>query len=70
MTHAIVHRALWEYLVAVTENPDEVEREKQRREMFEWYVCFLSKLEHVPIFFDIAVKSFLRRLCIQKTGVA
>lgn len=35
VTHAIVHRALWEYLVAVAETGDEAEQEKLRREMFE-----------------------------------
>jgi pumilio family protein 6 len=35
VTHAIVHRALWEYLVAINELEDETEREKSRREMFE-----------------------------------
>lgn len=38
ITHAIVHRALWEYIVAIGENADEAEREKQRREIFEKYV--------------------------------
>jgi hypothetical protein len=35
ITHAIVHRALWEYLQAVNDLPEEEEREKLRREMFE-----------------------------------
>jgi hypothetical protein len=42
ITHAIVHRALWEYLLAVNDTPDEVEREKQRREMFERFLLILS----------------------------
>lgn len=35
ITHAIVHRALWEYLSALLDLPDEAEQEKLRREMFE-----------------------------------
>ena len=35
VAHAIVHRALWEYLSAVAESEDEAEAEKLRREMFE-----------------------------------
>ena len=37
ITHAIVHRALWEYLTSVNDSPDEAEREKLRREIFERY---------------------------------
>jgi pumilio homology domain family member 6 len=42
VTHAIVHRALWEYLLAVNDTSDEVEREKLRREMFERFVVFMQ----------------------------
>lgn len=35
VSHAIVHRVLWEYLSAINENEDEAEREKLRREVFE-----------------------------------
>jgi pumilio family protein 6 len=35
ITHAVVHRALWEYLCAVSKTEDESEREKLRREIFE-----------------------------------
>jgi pumilio homology domain family member 6 len=35
VTHAVVHRALWEYLSAVNDVEDEVEQEKLRRDMFE-----------------------------------
>jgi len=35
ITHAITHRALWEYLCAINETKDEPEREKLRREIFE-----------------------------------
>lgn len=35
VSHAIVHRALWEYITAVNDLEDETEREKQRREIFE-----------------------------------
>jgi len=35
VTHAIVHRALWEYLSAVNDTPDDAEREEMRREIFE-----------------------------------
>ena len=33
--HAIVHRALWEYLSVVNETLDEDERERLRREVFD-----------------------------------
>ncbi|KAL0959126.1 hypothetical protein HGRIS_014419 [Hohenbuehelia grisea] len=46
VTHAIVHRALWEYLTAVNEYPDEAEREKQRREMFECCQDVLTEMVH------------------------
>ena len=35
VAHAIVHRALWEYLAAVAEMDDEAEAEKLRRDIFE-----------------------------------
>jgi pumilio family protein 6 len=35
ITHAIVHRALWEYLLALEDVSDEAEREKLRREIYE-----------------------------------
>ena len=35
VVHAVVHRVLWEYLVVVNGEPDEADREKWRREMFE-----------------------------------
>jgi pumilio homology domain family member 6 len=38
ITHAIVHRALWEYLMAVSDTADEVEQEKLRREIYERYI--------------------------------
>ncbi len=38
-----MHRALWEYIVAVNEGEGE-EREKHFREMFEWYVVSLCNL--------------------------
>jgi hypothetical protein len=38
VSHAIVHRVLWEYLVAINDIDDESEREKLRRDMFETYV--------------------------------
>ena len=44
MTHAVVHRALWEYLSTVNGLSDETESEKLRREMFDRYeeifACF------------------------------
>jgi hypothetical protein len=40
VTHAIVHRALWEYLVATKDSSDEAEGEKLWREMFEWSFNF------------------------------
>lgn len=38
VSHAIVHRALWEYLVAINDLEDEAERDKVRRNIFERYV--------------------------------
>ena len=35
ITHAIVHRALWEYLLAVNETADEAEQEKLRKDIFD-----------------------------------
>lgn len=46
MTHAVVHRALWEYLMALNDL-EEVEGEKMRREMFEMYVSLRSLLRCV-----------------------
>ena len=44
VTHAVVHRALWEYLSTVNGLSDETESEKLRREMFDRYeeifACF------------------------------
>ncbi|KAJ6475719.1 armadillo-type protein [Mycena vitilis] len=46
VTHAVVHRALWEYIVAVNDSPDEAEREKQLREIFEVCQDVLAELVH------------------------
>ncbi|KAJ7720293.1 armadillo-type protein [Mycena maculata] len=46
VTHAIVHRALWEYIVAVNSSPDEAEGEKQFREIFEVCQDVLAELVH------------------------
>ncbi|KAJ7713153.1 armadillo-type protein [Mycena metata] len=35
VTHAVIHRALWEYIVAVNSSSDEADAEKQLREIFE-----------------------------------
>jgi pumilio family protein 6 len=43
VTHAVVHRALWEYIVAVNDSPDEAEGEKQLREIFEVYAPNLAR---------------------------
>jgi pumilio homology domain family member 6 len=37
VSHALVHRVLWEYLSAINDIEDTSEKEKLRREMFEWY---------------------------------
>lgn len=37
VTHALVHRALWEYLSSLPELENEAEREKLWQEMFEAY---------------------------------
>ncbi|KAH7890344.1 armadillo-type protein [Phlebopus sp. FC_14] len=46
ITHAIVHRALWEYLTAVNDTEDEIEREKLRREIFESCQDVLAEMVH------------------------
>ncbi|OAX41829.1 ARM repeat-containing protein [Rhizopogon vinicolor AM-OR11-026] len=46
ITHAIVHRALWEYVSAVSESEDESEREKLRREIFESCQDVLAEMVH------------------------
>ncbi|KAG6884585.1 hypothetical protein C0993_009787 [Termitomyces sp. T159_Od127] len=46
VTHAVVHRALWEYLSALNDVSDETEREKLRREMFETCQEVLAEMVH------------------------
>jgi len=47
VTHAIVHRALWEYMSALHDIPEEAEREKLQREIFESYVLsYLKRVGH------------------------
>ncbi|KAJ2932975.1 hypothetical protein H1R20_g4112, partial [Candolleomyces eurysporus] len=46
ITHAIVHRALWEYLNALSGLPEEAEQEKLRREMFETCQDVLAEMVH------------------------
>ncbi|KAG9311279.1 armadillo-type protein [Chiua virens] len=45
ITHAIVHRALWEFLTAV-DNAEESEQEKLRREIFESCQDVLAEMVH------------------------
>ncbi|KAI6004365.1 armadillo-type protein [Pisolithus orientalis] len=46
VTHAIVHRALWEYLATIHDVEDESEREKLRREIFESCQDVLAETVH------------------------
>ncbi|KAJ8592557.1 ARM repeat-containing protein [Rhizopogon salebrosus TDB-379] len=46
ITHAVVHRALWEYLCAVSKTEHESEREKLRREIFESCQDVLAEMVH------------------------
>ncbi|KAG6848615.1 hypothetical protein H0H93_015495 [Arthromyces matolae] len=46
VTHAVVHRALWEYLYALCDLPDEAEREKLRHEIFETCQEVLAEMVH------------------------
>ncbi|KAH9855555.1 ARM repeat-containing protein [Lenzites betulinus] len=46
VAHAIVHRATWEYLAAVSELEDEAEAEKLRREIFETCQESLAEMVH------------------------
>ena len=43
MTHAVVHRALWEYLTAINTSP-EPDQEKLRREIFDRYNLFENRI--------------------------
>lgn len=43
MTHAVVHRALWEYLTAINTSP-ESDQEKLRREIFDRYNSFKNRI--------------------------
>nr|VWO97822.1 Non-canonical non-ribosomal peptide synthetase FUB8 (EC (Fusaric acid biosynthesis protein 8) [Ganoderma boninense] len=46
VSHAIVHRATWEYLAAVSEIEDEAEADKLRREIFETCQDVLAEMVH------------------------
>ncbi|KAF8884117.1 puf family RNA-binding protein [Infundibulicybe gibba] len=46
VTHAIVHRALWEYMSVIDTIPEEPERDKLRREMFESCQEVLAEMVH------------------------
>ncbi|KIY70047.1 ARM repeat-containing protein [Cylindrobasidium torrendii FP15055 ss-10] len=46
VTHAIVHRALWEYITAVNAIPEDDHREKAFREIFETCQEVLAELVH------------------------
>ncbi|KAG1830439.1 armadillo-type protein [Suillus variegatus] len=46
ITHAIVHRALLEYLAAINDTEDESEREKLRKEIFESCQDVLAEMVH------------------------
>ncbi|PPR04486.1 hypothetical protein CVT24_013095 [Panaeolus cyanescens] len=46
VTHAVVHRALWEYLSAINDIPDEAEQDKLRRDMFETCQEVLAEIVH------------------------
>nr|GAT52007.1 predicted protein [Mycena chlorophos] len=46
ITHAVVHRALWEYIGEVNNIPDEAESAKQFREVFELCQDVLAELVH------------------------
>jgi pumilio family protein 6 len=49
VAHAIVHRALWEYLSAINDPtiiPSEADQEKMRREIFECCQEVLAEMVH------------------------
>ncbi|PCH37111.1 ARM repeat-containing protein [Wolfiporia cocos MD-104 SS10] len=46
VSHAIVHRVLWEYLAAINALEDEAEQEKLRREIFESCQDILAEMVH------------------------
>ncbi|KAI0785215.1 ARM repeat-containing protein [Abortiporus biennis] len=46
VSHAIVHRILWEYLCTINDIEDEAEREKLRREMFEICQDVIAEMVH------------------------
>ena len=70
VSHAIVHRVLWEYLSAVNDM-EEAEAEKFRREMFETCVARIHTLT-VPdahaLHRDLGAKMSSPRSCTQKTA--
>jgi hypothetical protein len=55
-----VHRALWEYLVAANEDPDEAERERLRKEVFEGHVAIFQRLR-IVYNISIAARSFWQK---------
>lgn len=67
ITHAIVHRAVWEYMLAVRENPDEAERERQIKELFEKYVHIPS--QHTVLMQYPAARSSSQRWSTRRTAV-
>ncbi|KAG5635330.1 hypothetical protein H0H81_011704 [Sphagnurus paluster] len=46
VTHAVVHRALWEYVSALNDVVEEAERDKLRREIFETCQDVLAEMVH------------------------
>ncbi|KDR73166.1 hypothetical protein GALMADRAFT_251738 [Galerina marginata CBS 339.88] len=46
VTHAVVHRALWEYLTAINTVPEEADQEKMRREIFDSCQELLAEIVH------------------------
>lgn len=82
ITHSIVHRALWEYLIVLNDASasvsDEAEREKMRREIFERSVfplfCIFALSSLIvwlfSFYLDVAAKMSSLRWYIQKMGAA
>ncbi|KAJ7595727.1 armadillo-type protein [Mycena floridula] len=46
IVHAIVHRALWEYMTAISDDSNDAEREKNRREIFDNCQELLAEMVH------------------------
>ncbi|KAI0079156.1 puf family RNA-binding protein [Panus rudis PR-1116 ss-1] len=73
VSHAIVHRVLWEYISALNTLEDEAEREKLRREIFESCQDVLAEMVHTKDGSRVdrkhivkTIKPHIERMCIDE----